>query len=104
MLYQIIDSYNKDTGKGLPMGNQSSQWFALYYLDKLDQIVKEQLNIKYYVRYMDDGILFYENKEYLKYCLNVMQKQLVKDKIEFNEKHSFSIYRKGRILWDGVFI
>ena len=37
LLYLIIDSYAADTGKGLPMGNQSSQWFALYYLDRYRQ-------------------------------------------------------------------
>ncbi len=36
------------------MGNQSSQWFALYYLDRLDRFIKERLKVKYYVRYMDD--------------------------------------------------
>ena len=56
-LYQIIDSYNANIGKGLPMGNQSSQWFALYYLDRIDRIIKEKYKIKYYTRYMDDLIL-----------------------------------------------
>ena len=38
------------------MGNQTSQWFALFYLDPLDRLVKEKLRIKYYTRYMDDCI------------------------------------------------
>lgn len=69
LLYRIIDSYAADTGKGLPMGNQSSQWFALYYLDRLDRLIKEKLRIKGYVRYMDDGILIHESREYLRECL-----------------------------------
>ena len=69
LLYGIIDSYNKDTGIGLPMGNQTSQWFSLYYLDKIDRLIKEQLHIKYYSRYMDDMILLHESKDYLKQCL-----------------------------------
>lgn len=32
-LYKIIDGFEKTSGKGLPLGNQSSQWFALLYLD-----------------------------------------------------------------------
>ena len=87
LLYQIIDSYNADTGKGLPMGNQSSQWFALYYLDKIDRAVKEKFQIKYYTRYMDDMILLHESKEHLKKCLNkitdIAENRL---KISFNEK------------------
>lgn len=70
LLYEIIDSYNKETGVGLPMGNQTSQWFSLYYLDKLDRLIKERLHIKYYSRYMDDMILLHESKDYLRHCLD----------------------------------
>ena len=48
MLFDIIDSYEVALGKGIPMGNQTSQWFALFYLDPLDRLVKEKLRIKYY--------------------------------------------------------
>ena len=54
MLYQIIDSYQVSPGKGIPMGNQTSQWFALYYLDGMDRLVKEKHRIRHYTRYMDD--------------------------------------------------
>ena len=47
----------------------TSQILAVFYLNDLDHFVKEKLKIKYYVRYMDDFILFHENKNYLKYCL-----------------------------------
>lgn len=86
-LYRIIDSFNADTGKGLPMGNQSSQWFALYYLDKIDRIIKEKYKIKYYTRYMDDLILLHESKEHLKACLaeiTVIAEKILK--LEFNSK------------------
>ena len=86
-LYQIIDSYNADTGKGLPMGNQSSQWFALYYLNQIDRIIKEKYKIKYYTRYMDDLILLHEDKEHLKACL-AESRAFAQDRLEleFNEK------------------
>ena len=86
-LYKIIDSYEKNPGKGLPMGNQSSQWFALYYLDKIDRIIKEKYKIKYYTRYMDDLILLHNDKEYLKSCLAEIRR-FASDvlKLEFNEK------------------
>ena len=86
-LYRIIDSYNANTGKGLPMGNQSSQWFALYYLDPIDRIIKEKYKIRYYTRYMDDLILLHEDKKYLKTCLaEIRQYAADKLKLEFNEK------------------
>lgn len=69
LLFNIIDSYETASGKGIPMGNQTSQWFALYYFDPLDRLVKEKLRIKYYTRYMDDMILISENKEVLKEAL-----------------------------------
>ncbi|MBQ9199191.1 MAG: group II intron reverse transcriptase domain-containing protein [Lachnospiraceae bacterium] len=92
LLYHIIRSYEKtkdtDTGcsKGLPMGNQTSQWFALYYLDPMDRLIKEKMKIKHYVRYMDDGILIHESKEYLNYVLCEMKKIADELKLSFNEK------------------
>lgn len=86
-LHQIIDSFNADTGKGLPMGNQSSQWFALYYLDKIDRIIKEKYKIKYYTRYMDDLVLLHKSKEHLRACLTEITEIAEKElKLEFNEK------------------
>ena len=40
-------------GKGLPIGNMSSQILAIFYLNDLDHFIKEKLHIKYYIRYMD---------------------------------------------------
>ena len=86
-LYQVLDSYHAGTGKGLPLGNQSSQWFALWYLDPLDRLVKEQLRVKYYTRYMDDLVLLHQDKGFLRECLARM-KNLAHDglHLEFNEK------------------
>ncbi len=86
LLYQIIDSFHADTGKGLPMGNQTSQWFALYYLDRIDRIIKEKYKIKYYSRYMDDLILLHEDKALLQACLAEITEAAKELKIEFNEK------------------
>lgn len=55
--------------KGLPIGNMTSQILAIFYLNDLDHYIKEQLHIKYYIRYMDDLVLLHEDKEYLKECL-----------------------------------
>lgn len=79
LLGTIVDSYECEPGKGLPMGNQTSQWFALYYLDGLDRLIKEKLRIKYYTRYMDDMILLHPDKNYLKECLHEMEIYLAKE-------------------------
>jgi len=67
----IIDSHEKP---GIPLGNQTSQWFALLYLDDVDRLVKERLQAAYYIRYMDDFVLLSEDKDFLQRC---------RDEIEF---------------------
>ena len=49
--------------KGIPIGNFTSQYFANIYLNELDHYVKEQLQIKCYIRYMDDFIFMLPTKE-----------------------------------------
>ena len=51
--------------KGIPIGNLTSQLFANIYLNKLDEYIKYELKIKYYVRYMDDFVILHESKQYL---------------------------------------
>lgn len=63
---QIIDSYQVNPGKGVPIGNLTSQYFANHYLGILDHFVKDQLGIKGYVRYMDDFVLWHDDKIVLK--------------------------------------
>ena len=67
-LYAIIDSHNKDTGKGIPIGNYSSQIFGNIYMTKLDMFVKHTLKCKHYLRYCDDFCLFSNDKKYLNWC------------------------------------
>ena len=43
-------------------GNYTSQYFANIYLNELDQFIKRELHVKYYVRYMDDFILLLPTK------------------------------------------
>ncbi|WP_286019201.1 reverse transcriptase/maturase family protein [Candidatus Venteria ishoeyi] len=52
-------------GKGLPIGSLTSQFFANLYLNELDQFVKHQLKVKYYIRYVDDIVLLHHNPQQL---------------------------------------
>lgn len=90
LLNSIIDSYELEPNKGLPIGNQTSQAFAIRYLDEMDRIIKEKFKIKYYTRYMDDFLLISNNKEELKVILEYLRKFL-------NEKYKLSINPKTRI-------
>lgn len=51
--------------KGLPIGSFTSQFFANLYLNELDQFIKHQLRVKYYIRYVDDFVLLAENPQIL---------------------------------------
>jgi RNA-directed DNA polymerase len=63
-------------GKGLPIGNLTSQFFANVYLDALDHFVKDQLGIKRYVRYMDDMVFFGSDLQFLKDTKHKVEKYL----------------------------
>lgn len=67
----FIDMFGGDAGLGL--GSQISQTFALAAGNRLDHHIKEVLRIRGYGRYMDDGYLIHENKEYLHECLQQIQ-------------------------------
>ena len=85
-----IEEVNKiplcEKGKSAPIGSMCSQIIAVMYLDKLNHFIKEKLHIKHYVLYMDDGILFSHDKEYLKYCKEEIIKFLYNYKLSINEK------------------
>lgn len=96
LLCKIIDSYNREENIGLPMGNQTSQQFAIWYLDRLDRLIKEKLKIKYYNRYMDDMILIHENREYLKQVLEQMRMLVETElKLSFNNKTQIMPIHQG---------
>jgi RNA-directed DNA polymerase len=63
LLSGIIDSYSTVPGKGLPIGNLTSQYFANHYLSLLDHYIIEQLHPHGYARYMDDFILFFKEQQ-----------------------------------------
>ena len=55
---RILASHETSEGRGLPIGNLTSQHFANFYLSPLDRYVKERLRCGCYVRYMDDFVVW----------------------------------------------
>ena len=82
IVFDIIES----EPQGLGIGNMTSQILAVFYLDAMDHYIKEELKIKYYLRYQDDFILFHPSKEYLKECLEKIKVFLEKEKLTLNRK------------------
>lgn len=64
-------------GKGLPIGNLTSQFFANVYLNSLDHHIKDALGEKGYVRYMDDMVFFSDSRDHLKRVLKDVEGYLV---------------------------
>ena len=95
LINQVIDSYNKDLNCGVPMGNQSSQVFALLYLNEIDRLIKEKYHIKYYVRYMDDLIILHNDKNILKSLFNEIKDVCNKLKLELNHKSEIYPLKNG---------
>lgn len=58
----IISTHEVMPGKGVPIGNLTSQYFANHYLALLDHFVKEKLRCRRYVRYMDDFVIWSTEK------------------------------------------
>lgn len=64
-------------GKGLPIGNLTSQHFANFYLGRLDHAAKESVRLGGYVRYMDDILCFGAEKAALWDALFALQEIVV---------------------------
>lgn len=82
---------------GLPIGNLTSQLFGNIYLNKFDHWVKQNLQIKYYGRYVDDFVLVHENKDYLQSCIQQIDSYL-KESVALTlhpDKIYFQHYSKG---------
>lgn len=82
-------------GKGIPLGNQINQGFALLYLDGMDKLITGELGIEFYGRYMDDFYLMHQSKEYLQYCLEVITEFLKTLDLSLNGKTQIFPFENG---------
>lgn len=64
-----------DYNKGLPIGNMTSQFLAIFYLAKLQHFIRHDLHLDY-INYMDDYIFLSNDKEYLQKCLSIISNKL----------------------------
>jgi hypothetical protein len=86
LLDEIIDSI--DGGKGVPIGNYTSQYFANYYLTYFDHWLKEEMGVKYVIRYMDDIVILHHDKKYLHQLRKEIEKYLWSNlKLELKENY-----------------
>lgn len=73
-------------GKGLPIGNMTSQFLSIFYLYKLDHYIVNDLKLKYMAHYMDDYVILSHDKNYLRKCLEKI-KDILKNtyQLDINE-------------------
>lgn len=85
--------------RGLGLGSQISQVLALVSGNRLDHYIKEELQIKGYARYMDDGYLIHHSKAYLQECLVKIQALCTKLGIVLNEKKTQIVKLSHGFSW-----
>lgn len=84
----LINESNEE--KGIPIGNYTSQYYANIYLSKLDYYIKQELKVKYYVRYMDDFCLLLKTKQECFLIKKKIEKYLMTHlKLELNSKSRY---------------
>lgn len=93
LLFDVIDSI--PGGKGLPLGNQTSQWFSILFLSDFDHFIKERLRVKMYLRYMDDFVLIHHDKAFLQHCKEAIIDYLKSLNLELNHKSHIFPVRNG---------
>ena len=76
LFQQLLETYQTQPGRGLPIGNLTSQHLANFYLCEFDHWIKEQRRVKAYIRYMDDFILFRKTSTELKTDLHELTEYL----------------------------
>lgn len=76
---------------GICLGSQISQIMALAVLNKFDHYIKDKLGVKFYIRYMDDGIIILDNKEELNRILNLLYGEIERYGLKFNDKKTFIV-------------
>lgn len=84
-------------GKGMPLGNLTSQFFANFYLNELDYFVKHELKAEYYIRYVDDFVILHKDRRVLekwKYEIDIFLRENLRIKLH-PEKTGIMPLRRG---------
>ena len=106
---ESIVRHGGTNGRGLPIGNRTSQFFANVYLDPLDHFLQDQLRACGYVRYMDDFVLFDKDRQRLK-MLHRATEDFLGDKLGLCLKSSATFLNRrqnglpflGRRIFPGI--
>jgi len=88
---QIIDKVIDSHSPGLPIGNYTSPWLAEFFLQPMDNLIKQNYKVRYYVRYADDLVMTGNNKKDLRKAMyGVFEFVGSKD---MKVKHDYQLFR-----------
>jgi RNA-directed DNA polymerase len=91
LLNEIISSFHSTAeGKGLPLGNLTSQLLVNIYMHEFDYYVKHQLKAQHYIRYADDFVLLSHDKAWLEAQISLIQQFL--NEVLFLSLHPDKVY------------
>lgn len=92
LLGLIIDSAETQCkGRGVPIGNLTSQLFANMYLNELDKFVKHELRERFYIRYMDDFVIIHHDKQHLQ-KLRAIIEDFLWDVLKLKTNHKTQVF------------
>lgn len=90
-LLWLLDTIVDSSHQGLPIGNYTSQWFANFYLKDLDHKIKNEFKAMYYIRYIDDIVIFGRNKKKLHKMRKEIETQL--NHLHLNLKPNWQVFK-----------
>lgn len=82
----LMNKLNNNESAGICLGSQISQIMALVAPNALDHYIKDQMGMRYYIRYMDDGVIFAKDKQTLWELLSRITEISEKIGLHFNHK------------------
>ena len=93
LIEKIVRSYETSPGKGIPLGNLTSQLFSNIYLNQLDQFITKTMGIQGYIRYADDMVIPARNKIFLE-CLITLIRDFLESKLQLTLHPGKIVLRK----------
>lgn len=91
----IVDT-SSQSDKGLNLGSEAPQIFAIYFLNHIDTYIKTVRSIEFYGRYMDDMFIISKDKEELEILLAEIKAELLRLKLKVNDRKThITKLRKG---------
>lgn len=92
LLKRLVYFDGSYTNRGVPIGYYSSQWLANFYLQSLDNFIKQDLRIRHMMRYADDVVILSQNKRYLRKVFSLI-KDFLSTELALTIKSNYQLFK-----------